>query len=461
MKAFIVFAFISCLLGLSRAQEAEIDHLGRLLAMIDAAAEHHVEAPVRQQMVLNVARSLYRAGNFETPRDLAKSVSKLTTDEEIRAFLEPIYRKHETREARGWAGKFAGNALVESLPGSCVMIPAKEYAVQDQIAANRYVGVGIALGPTSAGVPSVRMIFPDGPLDKVGGKDGDEIWMIDGEDVRKAGTQAVIDKLRGPRGSKVNLVLKPKRGEAKTVDVVRDVVPMKALEDTKILDGGKVAYARPNQLRASLAHELRTLEARLNEKGVGGVVLDLRNVGDGRVHDVKLLADALLPGGVIGRIDDGRSEPQVLEASEDAILSRQLLAVLVDRNTSGCAEWLAAVLQKNNRAIVVGDVTPGEPYAQDGIPIEGMEWVLKMPTAFLGVGRDESLVHWRDYERQSPNYRPQPWSRFVGTRWGVEPDIWVGGDLMNEALRAGVQRGEVFTHQAQEELERRLKQSAT
>ncbi|MFT5466922.1 MAG: carboxyl-terminal processing protease, partial [Verrucomicrobiales bacterium] len=422
--------------------------------------ENHIEAPTRQQLVLVVARSLYKAGAFQPPGDLATQVSKLQAEVEYRPILQTILDKHSTEDDRSWACQFAASSLIDSLPGKCATIPAKDYAVQDQIAANRYVGVGIVLNTSGEGIPMIAKVFPSGPISKVGSRDGDEIWQIDGVDVRKSKLTEVIELLRGDIGTQVEMVLKPKNANARKVVVTRNVVPMKAVQKLQVLDGSRIGIVSIDQLRASVAHELRSMEAEVAEKGLQGLVIDFRNTQEGRAHDVKLLADALLLGGAIGTIDDGKSRPKVLEASLDAVFAGLELAVLVDSDTSGTVEWLAAILQRNQRAIVVGNLTPGSPYAMEGFQIKDEPFFLKVPSAILGLGENESLVHWRVLEDRNKSDRPMPWLGFAGQRWGIEPDIWIGGDFLNEAMRAGIGQSEVYIKQAKEELERRISRAA-
>lgn len=437
-----------------------LDHFGRLLALLDTAAEHHIEAPARQQLALTVARAFYKAGDFQPPGNLAEQISKLATEAEYKPFLRAILDKHPNQKDKDWACRFAANSLIDSLPGECFAIPAKEYAVQDSIAASRYVGVGIALSADGEGTPTISKVFPGGPISKVGSRDGDQIWAVDGIDVREKKLPEVIDLLRGPRFSMVELVLKPRQGNPRKVEVKRDVVPMKAVRELRILEGGRIGIVSIDQLRASVAHELRSLEAVIAEKGIQGLIIDLRATQEGRAHDVKLLADALLPGGVIGSIDDGGGEPEIFRAGEEAIFKGLELAVLVDRSTVGVVEWLAASLQHNQRAVVVGNLTSGQPYAMEGFEIEDTDLVLRVPSGMLGIGEGESLVHWRALEDRKASDRPMPWKAAAGKRWGIEPDVWIGGEFIQEALRAGMGQSEVFIQQAKDELERRVMRTA-
>ena len=73
-------------------------------------------------------------------------------------------------------------------------------------------------------------------------------------------------------------------------------------------------------------------------------------------HTALLVADSLLDHGTIGRVRTSHGET-TYQADADAIFRGWPMAVLVDGTTSGASEWLAAAIQDNNRAIVVGAPT--------------------------------------------------------------------------------------------------------
>ena len=87
------------------------------------------------------------------------------------------------------------------------------------------------------------------------------------------------------------------------------------------------------------------------------------------------------------------------QADSDAILRGWPLAVLVDVNTSGAAEWLAAALQDNHRAVIVGSSTmssrinPGPGFVKSNIPIGDGKLSVSLATGSLerGDGRALSL----------------------------------------------------------------------
>ncbi len=413
----------------------------RLYQRVSLVSRHHIQAPATQQMILTLARAIYEVREEIPPAELASQVGLLTRSEQFRDFLHSCLAGTENRER---AANFAIHALLRSLPGDCSEAPAKEYLVRQQLAANRYVGIGIVLGK-SDGIPTAMKVFPGGPLDLAGGKDGVQIWQIDGEDVRKAELNVVVDKLRGERGTQVRLGLTPKGG-AQLIEktVTRGVVPMRALKEPEMVDP-TVAYLAVSQFQASVAHEIRGLEPQLRQRGAKAVILDLRNLRPGRVHDVVLLADALLPGGTIGAIG-GRA----LEAGEDALLTGMPLAILVDRTTNGSLEWLAASLQRNGRALLVGGLTTGRPWGYDGFEIPGEERYLLVPSQILSLEPGKPLVRLGAVDDLPPN------ARRATQNWGVAPDIWVGGEMLNQSMRAGFKAERVAVEQAKAALLEKL-----
>ncbi len=440
---FLVIGFASLLLWPSSGSAREtsvVAEIDRLLQRVETISQHHVESPSRQQMILTLARAIFQATGRVASLDLASEVSRRTKTEDFRHILEDALADANP-ESREKVARFAVDALLRSLPGNCEEVPAKEYRVNEQLAANRYVGIGIVLGKTD-GIPTAMKAFPGGPFYRVGGRDQDQIWSVDGEDVREKELGEVVDSLRGPRGTQLWLEFGTSGGKKMVrKQITRDVVPLRSLAEPEYLKES-ILYLKINQFRASLAHELRSLEPELRQRKVLAVILDFRGIRPGRVHDVILLADALLPGGTIGTL-----EGEVLEASEDAILARMPLAVLVDTNTRGSLEWLAASLQANQRAVIVGGLTPGEPWGYEGFELPHEERFLVIPSKRMGITPDRSLVSHRALETL-PSYVQVQFRE----RWGVVPNVWIGGEMLDQSIQGGWVAERVAVEHAKEAL---------
>src|SRR6185369_8731993 len=160
-----------------------------------------------------------------------------------------------------------------------------ELKVQEQLQANRYVGIGIALGMDSEKKhPKIMGTFPKRPADRGGAVKDDLITRIDGIETADLALENVIERLRGPEGTNVTIHVRS-RADApeRELKMTRGVVPRQTI---RVYDGdaGKNRNYRPdagqpiglvklNELTASTLHELRQIEPELRAKGILALVL--------------------------------------------------------------------------------------------------------------------------------------------------------------------------------------------
>ena len=149
-------------------------------------------------------------------------------------------------------------------------------------------------------------------------------------------------------------------------------------------------------------------------------MLDLRGRFTNSAHIAVLLADSLLDHGTIGRVRTGHGET-VYQADADAIFRGWPMAVLVDGTTSGAAEWLAAAIQDNQRAIVIGSptlsarVNPGYAFVTSNVRVGNSDWSISLATGILERGDGRPIS---SFDRSMPTVIRQPMSKTTG----VHPD---------------------------------------
>eukprot|EP00913_Durusdinium_trenchii_P022799 g21403.t1 len=222
--------------------------------------------------------------------------------------------------------------------------------------------------------------FYNGPAWKAGVKSGDLILAIDGKDTRTMSLADVVKLLRGGDGTVVEMkVRQPDAQDIRTLKITRGVAFIPTVAGYRQISAGKwqfrveksqgLAYIRINSIGSSTLHELRQVERQLRGKGVRGILLDLR-YGGGTLHDIVMVADALLDGKVIGRVQTGQSV-KTHKSRPGALFAGLPLAVLLDRTASSGREFLAAALQDGRAAVVVGEPTSGDGVVRRAIPIPG------------------------------------------------------------------------------------------
>ncbi len=352
---------------------------GRALAVVETILKHHPEAPARQGLILGGLRSAMDEAKLAEPPGLAARVSAISAPDGFAAILAELMPKETSAdpdirpvEDAFFRGMFA------NVPGGAVLMEAKEARVAEQMAGNRYVGIQVALSLETDGVKFLQ-IFPGGPADRAGIKTGDVLEAVEGDSIVGKPLRKVIDLLRGAEGTELTVSVRtPGEKEARTRRLTRLAMPHPTITGHgpapadvwlgSSEDDHRVAYLKFDEILASTPHELRTLARSLENQGAKSLVLDLRNGQQAQFHPTLLIADSLLERGKIGRSRTTDRET-TYEADADALLPGLPMAVLVGEETTGAAEWLAAALQDNHRAVIVGRPTRGFGAIKTTVPV--------------------------------------------------------------------------------------------
>ncbi|MGB0580356.1 MAG: S41 family peptidase, partial [Limisphaerales bacterium] len=373
-KLILLSALMTVLSGARGNDKTEPDAADNLAAFLfsvsDVVMDHELEAPPRQQLLHLSLRKFAERHGQTLPR-LNRQISSITTSGQLAVLLRRV-----SSPAKGLQDdKDTRKRLLDGLNilnpatgfGGATYQEAHDYKVAKQLNENRYVGIGIALSMTSrdgTGRPVVGRLLGKGPAFYSGLLKGDQMYEIDGRDTAGKSLREVLLWLRGEEGSKVELIVRQRaRDPKRKVVITRSVVPIQSAagwsEDTpgeheyRIEDAPEFAYVRIDQITGATLNELQALEPVFAELGIKGVVFDLRNTNptqEGGVHHVCMLADGLIPGGQLGSIHE-HGRPRELKAGRDAVFRNLPMVAMVGPATRGAAEWLAAALQDNERAL--------------------------------------------------------------------------------------------------------------
>jgi C-terminal peptidase prc len=352
----------------------------------DIVLDKHVAPCTRQEMLLGGVRKLLEAAGRQPPADLSRRVSALTTQEQFAALLQELWPAEGAARAKPEELEAAFvEGLLAAVPGKPQRIPPDALKVEEQIAGNRYVGIGIQLRISAdEHVPQIVDPFRSGPARRAGAKAGDLIVEVDGKDTQGVPLRQVVDWLRGDEGTPVTLVVRqPKETATRTLKLTRAKVPFDTVagyrrqsEDAwgyRVDTDLPIAYARVLTFNSATLHHLRQLERGLRADGVRALVLDLRfSAAQGvDLRPAEQVADALLDGGVMWRVHEAGGVREV-RADPECLFRGWPLAVLVSGDMLGLApEAVAAALQDNGRAVLVGEPAASRVHdrALDGEPV--------------------------------------------------------------------------------------------
>jgi carboxyl-terminal processing protease len=226
------------------------------------------------------------------------------------------------------------------------------------------VGVTISVEDNEVRVVSVMHYTP---ADRLGVRRDDLIIAIDDASTDGMTQRDVVNRLRGPVGSRVALLLKRKgQKDPIQVSLIRAlVVP----ETVAYQREGDIAYFRIYSFNSgtteTLRREIRDAKAEIGDN-LRGYILDLRGNPGGLLNQAVSTSNLFLDHGrivsTIGRHPDSH---QFFEASEGDIADGKPIVVLIDGNSASAAEIVAAALQDNERAVLVGTNSYGKGTVQN------------------------------------------------------------------------------------------------
>lgn len=279
-------------------------------------------------------------------------------------------------------------------------------------------GIGAELNIEDEYTRVVRII-PGGPADLQGLlKASDKIAGVgqgDGEIVDVVGWRLddVVALIRGEKDSTVRLQVIPSKGagagSSKVISIVRDKVKLEEKSaQSKVLDIvqddrnyklGVIdipafyldfeAYRnRDPDYRSTTKDVLRLLEE-LEEQGVDGIVLDLRNNGGGSLYEATALTDLFIGYGPVVQIRDANQRVYRNQRATRPPIYQGPMLVMINRLSASASEIFAGAMQDYGRALVVGSQSFGKGTVQDVTGLSAGQ--LKMTTSkFYRVSGDST-----------------------------------------------------------------------
>ncbi|HEY1299407.1 MAG TPA: S41 family peptidase [Stellaceae bacterium] len=221
------------------------------------------------------------------------------------------------------------------------------------------------------GEPKVISPRDGSPAAEAGIKPGDLIFSIDKQPTYELSLAEIEQKLRGPAGSTVALVLRRGTGGPIRLALKRAVIAAPSV--TARVVEGNLGYVRlagfDSRTQAALAAAIQQLRQQTGGK-LAGLVLDLRNDAGGNFDAAVTVADAFLDKGDVAVVKARKpgSLKHIAATPGDLVKGLPIVA-LVNGGTAREAELVAGALQDNHRAILLGTKTFGESAIETLIPL--------------------------------------------------------------------------------------------
>ena len=273
------------------------------------------------------------------------------------------------------------SGLLLELDPHSAYLNKSDYDDLQESATGEYSGLGLEVG-SERGMIKIISPIDDTPAAKAGIKAGDLIVEVDGVPVRGMALQKAIDKLRGEKGTSIELmVLRDDQETPIEFTIVRDTIQFSSVR-SRIIEPG-YGYVRISQFQTSSGDDFKKelLDLKQQEAPLKGVIIDLRNNPGGLVPASVEISDAVLDGGTIvyteGRLPSSNSR---YEATSGDILEGIPIVVLINGGSASASEIVAGALQDHQRAAIIGTQSFGKGSVQTVIPL-GDGRAVKLTTA--------------------------------------------------------------------------------
>ncbi len=287
----------------------------------------------------------------------------------------------------------------------------EEYQSLIESTEGEYCGIGVMVSQNVyTGIVTVVKVFKDAPADIAGMLPGDIITAVEGMDISGMDLSLVVsDHIKGEEGTEVSLtVYRESVEDYVDLTMTRRIVQNPTVEYEMLEE--KIGYIALSSFEDVSTTQFIDAVDVLEEEGMQGLIVDLRNNGGGVVSAAEGIADYLIPDGKDIVSFKGKGVEDSTYVAQDGHQMDIPMVVLVNGESASASEVLTGALKDHELATVVGTKTFGKGIAQGIFPLPDGS-ALKLTTAYYYVPSGE-CIH----------------------KEGIEPDVLVELDKELETL---------------------------
>ncbi len=256
--------------------------------------------------------------------------------------------------------------MLEKLDPHSSYMTAKEVKQANEPLQGNFEGIGVQFNMVEDTLLVIQPVS-GGPSEKMGIIAGDRIVSVNDTAIAgvKMAREEIMRRLRGPKGTKVNLgIVRRGINDKLNFVITRDKIPVKSVDATYMIRP-KVGYIRIGSFGATTHEEFCQSLKRLKKQGMTSLILDLQENGGGYLQAaVKIAAEFLQEDDLIVYTKGRRTDRYEYKANGGGLFTEGKIIVLVDSYTASAAEIVSGAIQDQDRGIVVGRRTFGKGLVQ-------------------------------------------------------------------------------------------------
>jgi carboxyl-terminal processing protease len=283
--------------------------------------------------------------------------------------------------------------MLRTLDPHSTFFEQRDYQTMQERQKGQYYGLGISVQSIDGNITVVAP-FEGTPAHRLGIRAGDIISRIEGDDARGMSIDEAVQRLRGPKGTPVQITIVREGYETPLeFTVIRDAIPLHSVPYS-FLVSPSVGYIRLTDFNETTAcrpgegedceRELERALKKLGKEGARAFVLDIRDNPGGLLDQAFAVSNLFLEKGQLVVFTRGRSrrdESNYITETESPWVDVPLV-VLTSRHSASASEIVAGALQDHDRALIVGETTFGKGLVQTILPLRNVRgYALALTTA--------------------------------------------------------------------------------
>lgn len=323
--------------------------------------------------------------------------------------------------------------MLDELDPYSTYISAKDLSHATEQLEGNFEGIGVEFNILNDTI-TVLYVLTGGPSERLGLLPGDKFVLVDGEKVAGIGIKSsdVIRKLKGPKGTKVNVSIK-RRSAPKLLEfeIERDEIKIESVI-ANFMANDNTGYIKVTRFASSTASDFERAIKQLKEEGAQNMVVDLRgNPGGYLGAATKMVGEFLEEDEMITYTQGRERSREEHRSSGNGQFQKGSLCVLINEGSASASEIFSGAIQDLDRGLIIGQRSHGKGLVQEPIELrDGSQLRLTVARYYTPSGRciqrpyDFSLDINKDDSTRTQNFQTQG-GRTVSDGGGIEPDIEV------------------------------------
>ncbi len=361
------------------------------------------------------------------------------------------------------------NGMLDTLDPHSNYLPPVNYEDLVMSTEGEFGGLGISINIRDH-FPTVVSPIEGTPAYYMGVQGGDQIIEVEGESTFDFTSREAVKLLRGPAGTKVNILIqRPGVEKPMPLTVTRDIIKIESVPYAFVIED--VGYIRVQNFARTTRDELKVKLDELYAQGVRGLILDLRFNPGGLLDAAQGVSELFLKPDQMVVSTKGRLRSQNRSfhcQSRGKIYNDVPTIVMINGSSASASEIVAAALQDHDAGLVVGKTSFGKGSVQTVFRLDDDE-ALKLTTAryYTPSGRSihkkrsrhpEEMVNDQDAAEPLANvpaeeevhrfHREKFYTdsgRVVYGGGGITPDIEIDQDFLTDFEVAVERDGALFS----------------